>query len=613
MRTQSRKFESVVQLGLFIIIFVLLLLNVCSNYVIYHVWEGKRTQAAADFKNDGLVISRNLQISQANTLSDSLQRQLKVIHNLSSVTLIDKPPDEADVLANRKWLAANTARLAPGRAVVVADHLLNSDFYRLIRGPEQEYLYIYPFSSATGKKLLIISKRTPVLAYLDRSGKVILIFSISSMVIILALYLLLSRYIISPFKRIKKQAIEAGRDVGGDSGDVEALVADYDRIIQELKEKESELLRLNKAITNKADRLEQFNEYLVSSITSGILTVDVNGRILSINAAAARLLHADGESAVGMDINTVIAFGSDLDKLVTGTLRSSQSQPYQELTYNMAAQEPLVLGVIASPIYDDKSRVIGACILINDRTELERLRSELEANNRLVALGEMAAGLAHQLRNSVGAILGYGNLVKKRLSRHSLSTDCVAALQQEAKEAETLIQRFLQFARPLQPQTQLTMLHELMNEIIEAVKVRPDCHNIRFDLRCDSRLEIELDRLLFKQAVSNIIDNAVNAYQGREGEIRIEAGTADSSILLEIADSGSGIPNENLDKIFTPFFSSNPSGTGLGLPLAGRIIDAHGGRLSVASTVGEGTVFSIILPSEVKPELSQPLVHPVRS
>jgi len=157
------------------------------------------------------------------------------------------------------------------------------------------------------------------------------------------------------------------------------------------------------------------------------------------------------------------------------------------------------------------------------------------------------------------------------------------------------------------------MLHELMNEIIEAVKVRPDCHNIRFDLRCDSRLEIELDRLLFKQAVSNIIDNAVNAYQGRGGEIRIEAGTADGSILLEIADSGSGIPNENLDKIFTPFFSSNPSGTGLGLPLAGRIIDAHGGRLSVASTVGEGTVFSIILPSEVKPELSQPPAHPVRS
>jgi len=100
---------------------------------------------------------------------------------------------------------------------------------------------------------------------------------------------------------------------------------------------------------------------------------------------------------MGMDINTVIAFGSDLDKLVTGTLRSSQSQPYQELTYNMAAQEPLVLGVIASPIYDDKSRVIGACILINDRTELERLRSELEANNRLVALGEMAAGLAWEL------------------------------------------------------------------------------------------------------------------------------------------------------------------------------------------------------------------------
>jgi signal transduction histidine kinase len=612
MKTKSRKFESVVQLGLFIIIFVLLLLNVCSNYVIYHVWEGKRTQAAADFKNDGLVISRNLQISQANTLSDSLQRQLKVIHNLSSATLISSPPDGADAAANRKWLTANTGRLATGRAAAVAEHLLNHDFNRLIRGQEQEYLYAYSFSSATGKKLLVLSKQRPVLAYLDRSGKVILIFSISSMVIILALYLLLSRYIVSPFKRIKKQAIEAGRDVGGDSDDVEALVADYDRIIQELKEKESELLRLNEAITSKADRLEQFNEYLVSSITSGILTVDLRGKILSINAAAARLLQADVENAVGADISTVIAAGTELDNLVAGTLTSCRSQAYQELPYDIADRESLVLGVMASPIYDDKSRVIGACIMLNDRTELERLRLELEANNRLVALGEMAGGLAHQLRNSMGAILGYGSLVKKRLSRHSLSTDCVAALEQEAKEAEALIQRFLQFARPLQPQTQSTALRDLMNEIIEAVKVRPDCHDICFDLRCDDRLEVELDRLLFKQAVSNIIDNAVNAYRGRGGEIRIKADIAEDSVLLEIADSGSGIPDENLDKIFTPFFSSNPSGTGLGLPLAGRIIDAHGGRLFVASTEGEGTVFSIVLPSQVTSELSRPPAHPVR-
>jgi len=225
-------------------------------------------------------------------------------------------------------------------------------------------------------------------------------------------------------------------------------------------------------------------------------------------------------------------------------------------------------------------------------------------------LGEMAGGLAHQLRNSMGAITGYCALLKKRLRKSGLEIGSIEALIQETAEAEKLVERFLQFARPLAFKPEPASVNELVAQVVSTFEARPDCRQAEFVVRQTDDFTIGLDPLLMKQALTNIVENAFNAYENRKGRVEIrvgqvslipannwqESGTSALQLQIEVEDFGCGIAEDDLDKIFTPFFSCRPSGTGLGLPLARKIVDLHLGSLSVESQLGKGTTFTISLP-----------------
>lgn len=279
-------------------------------------------------------------------------------------------------------------------------------------------------------------------------------------------------------------------------------------------------------------------------------------------------------------------------------LDTGHTQSYRECDMRNPDGRSLSLGVTVSSIHDYTSNRVGASILVNDLTEIKSLRNEVEGRNRLAALGEMAGGLAHQLRNSIGAMAGYAHLVKKRLVENDLKTDSVCALEDEAREAERLVERFLSFARPFDFATEETNIEEMVDDIIETFRVRPENKHIKFRLnsRIATGLRAEIDSLLIKQALANMIENAINAYEGQPGIIELGISSDADIIVFTVQDFGCGIAPENADKIFTPFFSSRPSGTGLGLPLAKKIIDLHQGRLTVSSESGKGTLFTIFLP-----------------
>ena len=228
----------------------------------------------------------------------------------------------------------------------------------------------------------------------------------------------------------------------------------------------------------------------------------------------------------------------------------------------------------------------------------------------------------------MGAITGYCALLKKRLKRSGIEIGSIAALVQETTETEKLVERFLQFARPLAFTPQLVSVNELITQVIDAFQARPDCRQAEFVVKQADDITAELDPLLIKQALTNIIENAVNAYESKKGlvEITVSLGapplwggiSQESSpskptasggppaLNIEVADSGCGIAEVDLDKIFTPFFSSQPSGTGLGLPLARKIIDLHQGSLTVISQWGKGTTFTISLPVQVPEVIPAP-------
>ncbi|MEW5993532.1 MAG: ATP-binding protein, partial [Candidatus Zixiibacteriota bacterium] len=346
----------------------------------------------------------------------------------------------------------------------------------------------------------------------------------------------------------------------------------------------------------RADSLEQFNWYLLASMNSGLVTINADSKIVSINQAAAGMLDINTEDYIGKNYEELFEGNDSVLRMTADVLECMQPPSPQEIEFSTGSDESKVLGVSVSSIRDHKRQSIGAAVLMSDVTEVTRLRRELEAKNRLAALGEMAGGLAHQLRNSVGAINGYCHLLRKRFTKKGLETGSVEALAQEAAEAEKLIERFLQFARPLHPMIEQVHLDQLLADIVQGFRIRPETSRISISSDLPPQMVVEADPLLVRQALANIIENAVYAYDEKPGTIEISATTSADTVTIKIRDYACGIPPEDLEKIFTPFYSLRPSGTGLGLPLAEKIVDLHNGSLTVESRLGQGTAFTVVLP-----------------
>ncbi|MBD3258362.1 PAS domain-containing protein, partial [candidate division GN15 bacterium] len=349
-------------------------------------------------------------------------------------------------------------------------------------------------------------------------------------------------------------------------------------------------------IQDRADSLEQFNQLLLESGQAGIVTIDASGRMAGINDRAVELLRLPGRELVGQPADKALAHLGDLKEAVMEAVQSGRVAAYQEYAELFDDEGDSMLGVsmtlIGAPDDDDT----GLLVFVNDVTETARLRRELEDKKRLVALGEMAGGLAHQIRNSLGAISGYANLCRKQLRKAELPEDRAETLLSETKEAETLIGRFLTFARPFDFTPAPTRLDILVRETVDQFEVQQDSSNITFRVDAPQSVTISADQVLLKQVFANLIANAIQAYDGRPGMLEVAVETVGESVAVRVRDEAGGIPGDEIERIFTPFFSSRPSGTGLGLPLASRIVDLHRGRLTVESRLGDGSCFRVVLP-----------------
>ncbi len=589
----STKYESEVQLGLLATILVLLVLNVTSNYVSFNARVALQETVEAELNNSAVVISRQLEYRAGDVLTDEQVEQLRQQRDLSVLIYFPSPPSKEVVTVD--WLL--TAPALGGDPGSFANIIQGAEFRKIIHGNGDEFLLLYPLPSKSTGGTLILGVREPLLAYLDSAGRTTIIVSIIAALVVLVVYILLSRLVLSPFRRIRKEALEAGRPIGQDSDEVDSIVRDYREIISQLKEQEKQLLELNRRTRHRADSIESFNEHLLGSIDTGVVTIDLQGKVKTLNSAASRILGHDHNAVVGEHYWELFRPSIKIIDAVSRALDCGKNEAYCESEYETVASGKLILGATVSTIRDGNGEPIGVSVMINDLTELSALRSQLEVSERLAALGEMAGGLAHQVRNSLGAISGYGTLIKKKLISRNLPPDNAVALIQETREAESLIERFLYFARPLHCQLTRVALCSLVEELLEGFRVREDCSLIRFVHRAEQEIVVNADGLLLKQAIGNLIENSVNAYQGGPGTVTIEYRVVGRETIIDISDTGCGIDEEASARIFTPFFSTRPSGTGLGLPLVKKIVDLHNGRLSFKSAEGQGTTFTVSLPS----------------
>lgn len=597
MAHKKHRFESELHLGLLVIVFVLLALNFVSNYVVFRARIRMQENGLAELSTASIGIGRAVQQSPASGLTAQQTGEFMRSYQLSDLLLVpylsSHNPEEI-----RTWFRSTVNGLPPDKIGELADQLLKSEPNKLVRGKGSDYLFVRPVSVNTRTRLLILSREFPELAYLEDAGRLLLLIGEIGLAVVALVYLLVSRFILAPFRRMRQQAIAAGRSIDSSKDEVEQVVVEYEQIIADLKDTETELRRVNTSIRERADSLEEFNRYLMAAVDSGVVTLDMEGRVLTVSVAANRILGIETAARIGRQYGLLFGNAKSIEEAIASALRTLSHVGYMEHEYRLGNGDTRIIGSAISFIRNRTQEPIGVLILLDDLTELATLRHQVEQKNRLEALGEMAGGLAHQLRNSLGAIVGFGALVRKRVGKNELdqSLEAAESLLREAHEAEQLVARFLGFARPLDFHPEPVSLSGLLDEILDSFRQRQDCAHIQFESSYSGNTETLADSVLLKQAIANLVENSVYAYEGNCGHVSVKVETDGDRLSILVLDRGCGIRPEQIDKIFTPFYSSRPSGTGLGLPLARRIIDLHGGTISVDSRAGKGTAFRLTLP-----------------
>ena len=374
------------------------------------------------------------------------------------------------------------------------------------------------------------------------------------------------------------------------------MVGTFAGLIQELKEKEQELARLRSRAEQRAQHVETYNESILRSVASGVLTVDQELRIASFNEAAERILGMSRDQVIGR--RPAELFGADhpLTRVIAQTLERQEWLSRQELELD-APTGRVWVGMSTSLLRDQAGAMLGATVVFTDLTEIKRLQEQMELRRRLAELGEVSAGIAHEFRNYMGTIMGYARLVAKSLKPDEPAAGMALAINEELKGMNRLIDDLLNFGRRTELSISVTDLAGLLTRSVAQMAARSAEQRVTVSLVLPPDLPVvRVDEGLLYQALLNLYANALDAMpEGGALSIRVRMlGERDVEIVVQ--DTGVGIAPEHLDRIFLPLFTTKQKGTGLGLALAHKIILSHGGRIAVESREGAGTTFRIVLP-----------------
>lgn len=373
---------------------------------------------------------------------------------------------------------------------------------------------------------------------------------------------------------------------GKKDSEVGFVVDTFQDLMAKLKEKEKELEKLKSFAEEKAVRIEAYNENVLQSVPSGVIGIDNAVCIKSVNQAAERILGIDAADAIGKRFDEVFR------EPLTVILNETDTVARMECPYTTDDKRHVWLGITTSQLINSAGEKVGLIFVFSDLTDIKALQSQVELKERLSQLGEMSAGISHELRNSMAVISGYAKLLSKKVDTSCQGT--VDAIQAEIKSMDLIITELLAFAKPTVLNTEEVLINDLLKETVNTAIGGND--SIRVSIRESGAVYINADKVLLRQALHNLIANAVEAMP-EGGSIEIGIVPSHGKAEISIKDSGAGIPEDIKSKIFLPFFTTKEKGIGFGLALVQKIIVSHGGSIEVESKEDEGSVFRIILPA----------------
>jgi len=385
------------------------------------------------------------------------------------------------------------------------------------------------------------------------------------------------------------------------------LVAFFSGVLLEnLKKTHEELEEKSETVRE----LERFNENILESLSNGLVTTDLVGKINSFNMAAEKITMRRRDEVIGKDLGDIFPRlnYSECMEILSG---GNDSQLSRELEMAIDG-ETRYIEISLLPLKTESGVVTGMIGNFQDRTEVKKMEENLKRADRLAAIGEVAAGIAHEIRNPLASISGSIQMLRETTHADGMNRKLMDITIKESDRLDSIIKNFLQYARPVPANVAVCNVVRILTDVVTLIKNDPKCDNknVNIRLNCESDdLYVKGDGSQLEQVFWNLAINAIEAMNGREGELEITAerysmrhdyyGLSKNNadfIRIIFADTGVGIKAENRNKIFSPFYTTKTGGTGLGLSIVYRILEEQGGKIEVDSVEWKGTKFFLYLP-----------------
>ena len=350
------------------------------------------------------------------------------------------------------------------------------------------------------------------------------------------------------------------------------------------------------------DKLDLLHRIIIQSIDTGIMTIDLQGRIKSFNRGAEAITGFSFAEIENRNVDEIFPVIAHIDEITNaGDRRRSPRKRYNMNFVNKESQS-LILGYSVSILNDNRGNRIGNILIFQDLTSLTKMEEALEKSRKLAIIGEIAAGLAHEMRNPLASISGSIQILSKDLKLGDTDERLMRIILRGKDQLENIIKDFLLLARPAPGNKEAVYINEIIKDVIESIHFVPDWNeDIRVSLSLSDNLSIHANKTEMKAVMWNLIMNAIQAMPdggllSLETKNKFSADNINEYLEIIVSDTGSGIDEAYLNKIFEPFFTTKERGTGLGLAIVNRIVEGYNGTIAIESKIERGSTFLVSLP-----------------
>lgn len=374
-------------------------------------------------------------------------------------------------------------------------------------------------------------------------------------------------------------------------------------------------------------KLQAYTDHVVESMASGLVTVDTEGFVVKMNRNAERLLAAS-DAVLGKKCEEVDVL-RPLAPVLKRAFESATGMAAEELEVPRDGKEPMLFAVRAARLKDAAGKTLGAVALVDDVTRERTLEAKVQQAKRLASLGELAAGVVHEVKNPLSAIRGFAELLANMMPDSPKVKEYKGYIVGEVDQLAAFVMDFLKFARPDKPNLSAVRINDVVRSTLPMCQPVFEKNNVRAELELNEALPPTLtDPNHLKQVLLNLVQNAAQAME-KGGAVRIQtrlekateeekmllqkqydrevSGDEDLFVKIDVVDEGPGIPERSRDRLFEPFFSTKAGGTGLGLAISHKMIEVERGLLELVRDTQKGAHFKIVLPyrqCEIKTEVA---------